>query len=99
MTAGKLKNGNQGEAFPSMLNGIIRAGINGGGTVKNTIPNDDQDADQKEVIRRLKIQNTKLLQQVSSLRKKVKQQGRGKKQVVEYPHQPGKMKIRIEFLR
>jgi len=55
------------------------------------------DENEKEIIRRLKIQNKKLLQQVSSLRKQVKQQTTGKSQVTNYSEKP-RLEIRIEFL-
>lgn len=58
---------------------------------------EELDENEKEIIRRLKIQNKKLLQQVSSLRKQVKQQTTGKSQVANYSDKP-RLEIRIEFL-
>ena len=98
MTAGKKKNGNHADSFHSMLNGINTKELNGRSKMKEQISNDDHDENKKEVIRRLKIQNKKLLQQVSSLRKQVKQHGTGKKQVMDYTGKLPKLEIRIEFL-
>lgn len=97
MTAGKMKNGNQADPFPSMLNGINLNGSKGGSNMREIIPNEDHDADQKEVIRRLKIQNAKLLQQVGSLRKKVKQQRTGKKIMTDETGKLPNLEIRIKF--
>ena len=81
-----------------MLNGINIKEQNGRSKMKEQISNDDHDENEKEVIRRLRIQNKKLLQQVSSLRKQVKQRGTGKKQVMDYAGKLPKLEIRIEFL-
>jgi hypothetical protein len=98
MTAGKKKNGNHADPFQLLLNGVNINEINGRSKMKEEILNDGHDENEKEIIRRLKIQNKKLLQQVSSLRKQVKQRGTGKKQMTDSADKQPRLEIRIEFL-
>lgn len=78
MTPGKMENGHQVDPLLAMIKGI---NINDLKNYSNRSTSQRQ-KEEREVIRRLKIQNKKLLEQVGTLRKQVKQQAAGKKEMM-----------------
>lgn len=99
MPAGKMKDGNHADSFQTMVNGINIKDLIDRVKTKEQISNDEQEVIEKEVIRRLKIQNKKLLQQLSSLKKQVKQNGTEKKHVKGNSDNSAILEIRIEVLK